>query len=157
MGAETVIRVTQMALEDLPSVVALERECGLNSRRVEGYQKTLSDQNAVSLVAIEGGKDRYIVGMFCGIVVVDELQIDNLAVSERYRRQGVGQKLLSSALSSSARLGALVATLEVRSANLPACAFYGKEGFVVVGLRKRYYTAPSDDALLLAREIQSES
>lgn len=157
MEAVIVVRVAQMTDGDLPLVVALEKECGLNSRGVDGYRKILPDQNAILLVAIEDSEDRCIVGMFSGSVVVDEMQIDNLAVNERYRRMGIGQILLASALSSAARLGAVVATLEVRSANLPARAFYEKEGFALVGFRKRYYAAPSDDALLLTREIQIKS
>jgi ribosomal-protein-alanine N-acetyltransferase len=146
-----------MTLEVLPSVVALERECGLNSRGVEGYQKMLSHPNAVLLIAIKDDESHYIAGMFSGAVVVDELQIDDLAVNERFRRKGVGKMLLKSALSLASRLGARTAILEVRSANLAARALYEKEGFTIAGLRKHYYTSPADDALLLLREIQKES
>jgi ribosomal-protein-alanine acetyltransferase len=147
-------RIAPMISEDLPSVVALEIECGLNSRGVDGYQKMLSNPNAVLLVAVEDDVNRYITGLFSGVVVVDELQIDNLAVAERYRRQGIGQMLLTSALSRAQRLGARVATLEVRASNLPARAFYEKREFEVSGLRRKYYAAPTDDALLLSHEIR---
>jgi len=153
MEAMTIIRVAPMTPEVLFSVVALEEECGLNSRGVEGYRKILSNPNTILLVAIESSENHHVVGIFSGDVVANELQIDNLAVSERFRRMGIGQSLLKSALSLAARLCARTAILEVRSANLPACAFYEKEGFAVVGFRKRYYTAPPDDALLLSREI----
>jgi len=149
----TTIRVEQMTPEVLSSVVALEEECGLNSRGVEGYRKRLSNPNTILLAAIEDGENHHVVGMFSGDVVVNELQIDNLAVSARFRRMGIGQTLLKSALSLATRLCAHNAILEVRSANMPARAFYEKEGFVIAGFRKRYYTAPSDDALLLSREI----
>ena len=91
--------------------------------------------------------------MFSGDVIVDELQIDNLAVSESCRRRGVGRLLLRSALSFAHRLGARTVALEVRSANMSARTFYEKEGFVLTGLRKGYYADPFDDALLLSREI----
>jgi ribosomal-protein-alanine N-acetyltransferase len=52
-----------------------------------------------------------------------------------------------------ASLGARTAALEVRAANASARSFYEKEGFTPVGLRKRYYADPPDDALLLSREI----
>ncbi|HEV2665177.1 MAG TPA: ribosomal-protein-alanine N-acetyltransferase RimI, partial [Blastocatellia bacterium] len=60
---------------------------------------------------------------------------------------------LKSALSQASGLGARAATLEVRSANASARAFYEKEGFMPVGLRRRYYADPPDDALLLSLEI----
>jgi len=150
-------RVALMTPEILSSCVALEEECGLSSRGVEGYQKMLLSPNAILLIAIENSENRPVVGIFSGYVVMDELQIDNLAVSDRCRRKGIGQMLLRSAVSRASRFGARIAILEVRSANLPARTFYEKEGFVVVGSRKRYYTAPSDDALLFSCEIPSES
>jgi [ribosomal protein S18]-alanine N-acetyltransferase len=145
------LRITQMTPEILTSVVTLEEECGLNSRGIEGYRKSLLNPSAILLVAIEGAE--LVIGVFSGHVVVDELQIDNLAVSGQRRRKGIGQRLLRSALSLAKRLGARRATLEVRSSNLSARSLYEKEGFVADGFRSRYYAAPSDDALLLSREI----
>ena len=158
----TGIRIAPMTAELLPSVVELEKACGLNSRGLEGYRKMLSNPKAVLLVALAGASPINpispispirSIGVFSGEVVVDELQIDNLAVSERWRRQEIGRALLKSALSMAARLGARTAALEVRAANASARSFYEKEGFTPVGLRKRYYADPPDDALLLYREI----
>ena len=143
-----------MTADLLHSVVALEEACGLNSRGPEGYQKMLSNQKSVLLVALTPTSPfNPIIGLFSGEVVVDELQIDNLAVAERWRRLGIGGALLKSALSQAYGLGARVATLEVRSTNATARMFYEKEGFTPVGLRRRYYADPPDDALLLSREI----
>jgi ribosomal-protein-alanine N-acetyltransferase len=151
--------VAPMTTDLLHSVVALEEACGLNSRGLEGYRKMLSNPKAVLWAALapvspmshisSAGP----VGVFSGEVVLDELQIDNLAVAEQWRRQGIGKALLKSALSQASGLGARAATLEVRSANATAREFYEKEGFTAVGLRRRYYANPPDDALLLSREI----
>ena len=155
--------VAPMTVDLLPSVVVLEESCGLNSRGLEGYRKMLSNPKSVLLVALTGASPispispispfNPIIGLFSGEVVVDELQIDNLAVAERWRRRGIGEALLKSALSQASGLGARTATLEVRSANAAARVFYEKEGFSPVGLRRRYYADPPDDALLLSREI----
>jgi [ribosomal protein S18]-alanine N-acetyltransferase len=149
--------VAPMTADLLPSVVALEESCGLNSRGLEGYRKLLSNPKSVLLVALTPTSPispfNPIIGLFSGEVVVDELQIDNLAVAEQWRRQGIGEALLKSALSQASGLGAREATLEVRSANATARAFYVKEGFTPVGLRRRYYANPPDDALLLSRKF----
>jgi ribosomal-protein-alanine N-acetyltransferase len=154
-AGQAVIRIARMTSEVLNSVVTLEVECGLNSRGIEGYRKSLLDPRAVLLVAIEGDGPVIgpVIGAFSGAVVVDELQIDNLAVSDRRRRKGIGQSLLREALKVAKGLGARTATLEVRSSNLPARSLYQKEGFEIDGFRSRYYAAPQDDALLLSREI----
>lgn len=150
--AETNFGVAPMTDDFLPSVVALEESCGLNSRGLDGYRKMLLNPNSVLLMAMPIGSISPI-GIFSGEIVVDELQIDNLAVSERWRRKGIGRTLLNFALTVAAGLGARTATLEVRSANSSARAFYEGERFTPVGLRKRYYANPPDDALLLSREI----
>jgi ribosomal-protein-alanine N-acetyltransferase len=135
-------KIAPMTDDLLPSVVALEESCGLNSRGVGGYQKMLSNPYAILLVATPICPICPI-GLFSAEIVIDELQIDNLAVSKQYRRKGIGRALLTSALKVAADLGARSATL----------AFYEKEKFTPVGLRKRYYADPPDDALLLLREI----
>jgi ribosomal-protein-alanine N-acetyltransferase len=144
--------IAPMTDDLLPSVVALEESCGLNSRGLDGYRKMLSKPTAILLVVLPISPISPI-GLFSGEIVVDELQIDNLAVSKQYRRKGIGRALLTTALKVAAGLGARSATLEVRSANSSALAFYEKEKFRPVGLRKRYYADPPDDALLLSREI----
>jgi ribosomal-protein-alanine N-acetyltransferase len=151
--------VAPMTVDLLPLVIELEESCSLNSRGLEGYRKMLSNPQSVLLVALAPSNPISpigpisLLGVFSGEVVVDELQIDNLAVAGQWRRQGVGRTLLKSALSRASVLGARVATLEVRSVNATARAFYEREGFTPVGLRRRYYANPPDDALLLSREI----
>jgi [ribosomal protein S18]-alanine N-acetyltransferase len=144
--------IAPMTDDLLPLVVGLEQSCGLNSRGVDGYRKMLSNPTSILLVVLPIGPVAPI-GLFSGVVVLDELQIDNLAVSEQYRRKGIGQALLNAALKKAASLGARSATLEVRSANSSAIAFYRKENFLRVGRRKRYYAHPPDDALILSLEI----
>jgi len=148
--------IASMTVDLLPSIIKLEEACGLNSRGPESYRKMLSNPQSILLVALASVSPVgpiSLLGVFSGEVVVDELQIDNLAVAEQWRRQGVGRTLLKSALSRASDLGARVATLEVRSANATARAFYEKDGFMPLGLRRRYYANPPDDALLLSREI----
>jgi [ribosomal protein S18]-alanine N-acetyltransferase len=152
---ETDFSIASMTDDLLSSVVALEESCGLNSRGQEGYRKILSNQNAVLLVAMPTDPIGPVspIGVFSGVVVIDELQIDNIAVIEQYRRKGIGRALLNFALTIAAGHGARLATLEVRSENSSARSFYERERFRPVGLRKGYYATPPDDALLLSREI----
>ncbi|MCI0399996.1 MAG: GNAT family N-acetyltransferase [Gammaproteobacteria bacterium] len=154
------VRIVKAVLEDLPSIVAVEKECGLNSRGIESHQKRMPEPNAILIVAVAGNASRSqleILGLFSGEMVVDELQIDNLAVKETYRRKGIGRMLLRQALSNACRLGASTATLEVAAANATARSLYEKEGFDVIGVRKGYYIDPPGDALLLARKIDDRA
>ncbi len=48
--------------------------------------------------------------------------------------------------------GAARALLEVREGNLEARALYAGLGFEALGRRRSYYSQPSEDAVVLARE-----
>lgn len=92
-------------------------------------------------------------GIVCGYVgihtVLDEGYITNIAVDLNFRRQGIASKLLETLI---AKMGELTfITLEVRVSNNPAIALYKSFGFEEVGVRKGYYTKPSEDALLMTK------
>ena len=99
------------------------------------------------------GEDGTVLG-YAGLhVAVDEGYIDNIAVREEYRRQGVGEALLDVFLRFGREKLAFL-TLEVRPSNTPAIQFYMKHGFAQVGRRKNYYTAPTEDAILMTLEFE---
>ena len=93
------------------------------------------------------------VAAFCSCwVIVDELHINTIAVDMSRRRQGLGRALMQHILTAVAGEGVRRATLEVRRSNLAALRLYEDLGFEVAGVRKRYYTNPEEDALILWRE-----
>jgi ribosomal-protein-alanine N-acetyltransferase len=152
----TNITIEPMTSVDLDSVVAIERECGLSTYSVERYLKLLTDRNSLMLLAIESELEahgRQVAGLFSASVVIDELQIDNVAVAERLRRRGIASSLITEGLSIAYQRGARSAVLEVRSANLPARLLYERHGFLISGIRRDYYHDPSDNALIMTREI----
>ena len=79
----------------------------------------------------------------------DELHIANLAVSPKFRRRGLGRRLMQHVLARAAQQSMKSATLEVRSGNHAAQNLYVSFGFEVVGRRKRYYSNNREDALLM--------
>ena len=90
-----------------------------------------------------------VVGYCAAWHVFDELHINNLAVLPDRRRQGVARALLQHALSAAVQGGARRATLEVRASNHAARALYENFGFRLSGVRKAYYTTPTEDAVIL--------
>lgn len=90
---------------------------------------------------------------YCGYrLVLDEMQVMNLAVRPEARRRGLGGFLLRLALARAERAGARRSLLEVRAGNAAARALYAASGFCLLGRRPRYYASPEDDALVLVRE-----
>jgi len=94
--------------------------------------------------------DGQIAGMLVLWFIVDEAHIATIATHPNLRRKGIGEQLLRHALLAVRDEGAKRAFLEVRVSNLAAQALYRKYGFVVDGIRPRYYKDNNEDALLMS-------
>lgn len=132
--------------EHLHGVARLEEECFSVPWTCDGLKTELGNKFARFYVAQNGGE---IVGYIGAHNVLGEVSIANIAVSPKYRRQGVGGLLLNKLISVSEEENAEFVTLEVRKSNLGAILLYKKAGFCVVGERKRFYESPVEDALLM--------
>jgi [ribosomal protein S18]-alanine N-acetyltransferase len=91
----------------------------------------------------------YVVGYIGVWLMVDQAHIVAIAVREDYRRQGLGELLLSESIDLALANGQESVTLEVRRSNESAQALYEKYRFIKVGVRRRYYTDNKEDALIM--------
>lgn len=95
--------------------------------------------------------DEEIIGYGTVQLAADEGDLLSIAVRADCRGTGAGAALLGSLLRESEELGCERIFLEVRKSNTPAVRMYEKAGFRQIGIRKKYYTRPVEDALLLRR------
>lgn len=136
---------------DLDAVLEIEVESFTSPWTREMYLAELENAG-VSFCYLARDDAGRVLG-FCSFWrVLDELHINNLAVTMAYRRHGIGTALLTHVLKEGPRLGARRATLEVRRSNEIARHLYERLGFTVAGVRRAYYTNPIEDALVLWRE-----
>lgn len=94
-------------------------------------------------------RDGQAVGYVGCQTVLDEGYITNVAVSPDCRRQGIGRTLIAALVSRARTQNLAFVTLEARASNAPAIALYEGAGFGRVGVRKNFYTAPTEDAVLM--------
>lgn len=143
--------IVPMTAAHLSAVTALERLCFPSDPWSELLFRTALD-NPRTAVLLAQGEDGAILGYAVLTTVLDEGNLDNIAVSPEARRQGVAGALLGALTGfGQEHLSALM--LEVRSSNAPAIALYEKHGFSAVGRRKNYYDAPKEDAILMTLEF----
>jgi ribosomal-protein-alanine N-acetyltransferase len=150
------LRIEQLtAASQIDEVLAIEEASFTNPWTRDMYQAELENRG-VSYCYLAKDGDGRTVG-FCSFWrVADELHINNLAVDPNSRRTGVATALLRQVLAEGARLGARRATLEVRRSNEAARLLYERFGFTVGGVRRAYYTKPTEDALVLWRETSAD-
>ena len=111
----------------------------------------------VYLAARSIGQGELLVG-YGGLAVVAappqaEAEIHTIGVDPAFQGRGIGRALLRGLLAVADTLHATV-FLEVRTDNDAAGALYESEGFVVVGLRRRYYQPSGADAHTMRRELR---
>ena len=145
-------RICDASERHLEALEALERRCFSLPWSRDTLLSQLPDESHEFLAAeSETGELLGYVGMMC---VLDEGYISNVAVDPACRRQGIGDLLIASLLERAARRELSFVTLEVREHNEPAVALYRKHGFKPVGLRKNYYEAPAENALLMTKYLK---
>lgn len=86
---------------------------------------------------------------YAGLALLgDEAEVHTIGVRPAAQGAGVGRALLRDLL---AHAGPRRVVLEVRTDNVPAIALYESEGFVILGVRRRYYQPSGADAYTMAR------
>ncbi|MEO8272667.1 MAG: ribosomal protein S18-alanine N-acetyltransferase [Chloroflexota bacterium] len=144
------LRVDAMTFDDLPAVHAIERVSFTVPWPNDAYRSELTTNRLASYIVVRAGDA--VVG-FAGLwVMVDEAHVTTFAVDPRWRRRGVGERLLLGLLDIAVARRAREATLEVRLSNMPARRLYEKYGFRPVGIRPRYYSDNGEDALIMTTE-----
>jgi ribosomal-protein-alanine N-acetyltransferase len=137
---------------DLADVIALERLCYGDPWPRSAFASLPTNPQVFFSVArdAEGLLAGYVVGWY----VLDEGELANLAVAPDLRSQGIGRMLLDAILQDAMKRGTRQLYLEVRRSNTIARQLYVSNGFEEVGVRKRYYRMPTEDALILRRTLK---
>jgi ribosomal-protein-alanine N-acetyltransferase len=146
--------ILPMERRHVETIAALERICFTEPWPAESFISELCNPLAVYFVA---ERDNAVLGYAGMHVILDEGHITNVAVSPEYRRHGVGRALCEALFHIAAQRALRLLTLEVRAGNYAAQDMYRKLGFVEVGRRAGYYTAPREDALLMTKDLVGDN
>lgn len=148
------IEIVDTGLEHIDDIAELEKQCFSIPWTSEQLASQLTDNMHICLVAVDGeGRTVGYVGL---MYVLDEGYISNVAVAPAHRREGIGGMLLDTLRERAEEKRLAFLTLEVRQTNEPAKSLYKKHGYVEVGLRKGYYTKPTEDAILMTLFLSEE-
>ncbi len=141
------IKILPMAMDHLHGVMDVERQSFPAPWSRDAYIfELLHNKVAYYFVAMV---DDTVVG-YAGVwVLVDEAHVTNIAVLPKWRRQGIGEGLLTKLMTVAKAHGADKMTLEVRKSNWGARRLYEKLGFVALGCRRNYYAETREDAIIM--------
>ena len=143
--------IRKMTVEDVHVVSQLDRMSFSLPWPEHAFTYEVRDNSSARCFVAET-EDKQVVGMIVSWVILDELHIATIAVHPDYRRQGIGERIITEALHDGYQAGTRHALLEVRAGNEAAQNLYRKFGFKVVGKRPKYYKDNGEDAILMNLE-----
>ena len=151
------INVREALPRDLDAIVEIADRCGLSFWSAHDYLKEMEREDSVFFVAESSHANLvgFILGRIISAGVQSEAEIYNIGVSADTRRSGIGSELLTKFVSVVRDRGTKVVYLEVRSMNTHAISFYASHGFQRTYVRRSYYTAPNDDAVVLRLDCRN--
>ena len=138
------ILIENMKLQHLDGVVNIENICFANPwSRADLEQQLNLDTSHFAVATLDG----YVVGYMGLQIFSGEGYVTNVAVLPDFRRMGIAKKLIEHQLQNEMSF----ITLEVRESNLPAIKLYESCGFENVGIRPKFYTNPTENAIIMTK------
>jgi len=139
-------KIVPFTEDHIEEIFEIEKLCFATPWTIESLKEELNNAIAKYLIAICDDK---VIG-YAGIWnIIDEGHITNIAVHPGYREHGVGDSLLDTLIEICNNNQIHSLTLEVRESNLKAQNLYKKHGFIVEGIRKKYYSDNNENALIM--------
>lgn len=146
--------IRKMAAEDISQVETIEKQLFSLPWSEKSFLDALRTPENVYLVCEEDG----VIAGYCGMwTVFGEGNITNMAVSPDFRRRGIAEQLMNEMERLGRDMGVDVFFLEVRESNDAARGLYEKTGYKNIGVRKRFYERPVEDAVVMSKIYGEET
>lgn len=128
----------------IDDVYEIEKACFSNPWSRADLAKQLDLETSHFLVADVDGRA---VGYMGLQIFSGEGYVTNVAVLPEYRGRGIALALINEQLKN--KMGFI--TLEVRESNVPAVRLYEKAGFENMGIRPKFYSNPTENAIIMTK------
>lgn len=138
---------------DTSAVSKIEKECFSKPWSEKMIEEKLENSTSIFIVAQYQGEIIAYIGAsdICG-----ECYIDNIAVTQKFRRKGIAKLILTRCIEKAEEKNCEFITLEVRKSNEKAQNLYQMAQFERIGERKNYYSSPTENAVIMTRYFKSQ-
>ena len=150
---EAEIIVRELKVEDSAAVAEMEQQIFSDPWSEKSVMETVQQKQSVCFAAEKAG---HLLGYLLAYHAADEAEIARIAVQKEARRQGAAGKLMQALEHYCEEHKMKKLLLDVRESNEAARSFYTKNGFVEDGIRQGFYTNPSEDAVLMSRQLGAD-
>ena len=140
------IYIRWMVYSDVPEVLQIEKQSFDYPWEEEDLLRCLRQPNHIGMVA---ELDRKVVGFMIYEMKMSELHVLNFAVHPKYRRNGVGRRMVGNLIKSLRIDRRTHITLNLRETNLGAQLFFRSQRFRVISTFRGYYRDSGEDAYFM--------
>ena len=147
------MEIRKASAKDTTRISELEAEIFSDPWSERSVADTISHEGAMCYVAVRDGE---IIAYILGRIIPPEGEIYRIATAPLHRKRGIAYRLLDYAVKCERGHGLETLFLEVRSQNAPARALYNAYGFREIGIRKKYYKNPDDDAIIMLHASRAD-
>lgn len=137
------IKIIKATNENIKDIFLIEQACFSMPWTEESIALSIENESNYFNIVYTDGKP---AGYMSMQLVQGEGDIMRVAVLPEYRRLGIGRVLLSECFSVN---NPDVVFLDVRENNIPAIGLYESMGFEKIGIRKNYYSNPTENAVIM--------
>ena len=134
---------------DLKAIEVIEKSSFSDPWNVKMLSDAFLSNGFIGLTCEENGE---ILGYAFGKTVLNEGEIELIAVEKKHRKKGIGGALLNEFLAAVKERGVTDVFLEVRRSNAKAQSLYEKAGFTYIAVREKYYGGV-EDALIMKKRL----
>ncbi len=147
------INPVKLTLKDLKHCIALDRISLNGIWNKQQWEEELINPNGLCIGIIKNSK---LIGLCCGWIMIDEINITLLAIHPLNKRQGFGKILLSYFINLANNINVKIITLETKENNIPAQALFRSLKFRELAKRNKLYSDGSN-AIVFQLKITEES
>ncbi|MBQ9858499.1 MAG: ribosomal protein S18-alanine N-acetyltransferase [Oscillospiraceae bacterium] len=146
-------KIIKAQLEHLDDVLSLEKLCFSNPWTEGQLLSEIESEYGCIFVKYDGDAP---IGYCIYHMAGDQAELYRIGTDPDKRGQGIGDDLMKEGVSWAKGQCAESIFLEVRASNIPAISLYEKHGFENIGMRKKYYTDPIEDAVIMVRKVTED-
>jgi ribosomal-protein-alanine N-acetyltransferase len=151
-----VVTIRPMCAADIDQVLAIA--AGLKDAphwQRNAYTAALDKASTPRRIALVATKEPVdgVVGFAVANLLPPQAELESIAVRKDAQRLGIGSLLLGRLAAELKAAAVTEFLLEVRASNAAGLAFYRSSGWIMAGIRPRYYADPEEDAILMSRYL----
>lgn len=154
LKSDLLIDIKEMTENDIEAAAEFEKMYFSDPWSANAFHSQLKKAYSVSYAAHFLGKT---VGYICCDDISGEVYVGTIAVNEEMRRRNIGKKLLNAVIDYCKENKSNLLTLEVRVSNTPAINLYTSFGFENLGIRRNFYSKPTEDAYIMTKYFNGET